>query len=215
MKKNLAFFEKGHDKEKRKLVIKRMANEDRLAALPVDDGVKFFRTNGRSHHLGRCGKKSFTQWKNWGCWLKTRRVPGSKALQKVRKGNQESLSWRKNWRTSTGKPDEHTRAIMRWGLTQLRKIREEEEAAKELLEEVQDRKQQLEDELWKEMEDHEQRMSGTLKAKVCTWYRAVIRNQRIWSTTLLRLWPKSQNWVGKTVKRLSRCWLEKEEDESS
>ena len=39
------------------------------------------------------------------------------------------------------------------GLKRLRKIREEE-AAKELLEEVQDQKQQLEDEVWREMEDY-------------------------------------------------------------
>ena len=55
---------------------------------------------------------------------------------------------------SVGKTDEHTRATTMRELKRLRKIREEEdEAAKELLEEVQDRKQQLEDEAWKEMED--------------------------------------------------------------
>ena len=45
---------------------------------------------------------------------------------------------------SVRKTDDHTRATVMRGLRRLRQIREEEEeAAKELLEEVQDRKQQL------------------------------------------------------------------------
>ena len=70
-----------------------------------------------------------------------------------------------------GKNDEHTRAIRTWRLKRLRKIKEKE-AEKELLEEVQDRKQQLEDEVWTEMEkyivswDPERRISSTLNAKI-------------------------------------------------
>ena len=68
---------------------------------------------------------------------------------------------------TTRKADENTTAIIMRGLKRLRGIKEEEEeAAKELLEEVQDRKQQLEDEVWKEIEEYiiswekERRMSS-------------------------------------------------------
>ena len=43
---------------------------------------------------------------------------------------------------ASGKTDENTTAIVMLGLRRLRKITEKEEAAKELLDEVQDRKQQ-------------------------------------------------------------------------
>ena len=55
---------------------------------------------------------------------------------------------------ATGKTNENTRSIVMWGLERLRKIKEEEGAAKELLEEVQDRKQQLEEEVWKEIVEY-------------------------------------------------------------
>ena len=48
-----------------------------------------------------------------------------------------------------GTAAEHTRATIKWSLRHLRKVREAEEAAKELPEAVQDRKQQLENETWK------------------------------------------------------------------
>ena len=69
-----------------------------------------------------------------------------------------------------GKGDEHTRPIIKRSLR--RKIREEEEVAKELQEAVRDRKEQWEDEVWKEMEDYifswepEKMISGTLNAKI-------------------------------------------------
>ena len=53
-----------------------------------------------------------------------------------------------------GSVDENTRAVMIRGLKRIRKIREEEETRKELLEDVQDRKKQQEDDMWKELQDH-------------------------------------------------------------
>ena len=70
-----------------------------------------------------------------------------------------------------GKTDENTRTIIMRGLQRLRKI-QEEEATKELVEEVQDRKQQLEEGTWKDIEqyiiswDQERRRSSTLNAKI-------------------------------------------------
>ena len=56
---------------------------------------------------------------------------------------------------AVGKTNENTRVIIMRGPERLRKSKEEEEEApKELLEELQDRKQQLEDEVWKEIEGH-------------------------------------------------------------
>ena len=55
---------------------------------------------------------------------------------------------------STEKLDEQTRAIMKKGLKHLRKVRDEEKAAQELLEEVQERRLQLENEMWKEVDDY-------------------------------------------------------------
>ena len=52
-----------------------------------------------------------------------------------------------------GKNNEHTRATIKRSLRQLRKINEEE-AAKELLESVQERKQQVEEELWREVDEY-------------------------------------------------------------
>ena len=72
---------------------------------------------------------------------------------------------------TTGPDDENTRAITMRGLKRPRKIKEEE-AAKENLEEVQDRKQQLEDEVWKEVEQYifsleqKRRMSSFSNAKI-------------------------------------------------
>ena len=47
------------------------------------------------------------------------------------------------------------RAIINRGLKRIRKIREEEEETlQDLLEDVQERKKQQEDEMWKELEDY-------------------------------------------------------------
>ena len=124
-----------------------------------------------------------------GCWQRTKRAPE----RKYEKCRADELA-------SVGKTDEHTRAMITRGLKRLRKIREVLEAAKELLEEVQDKKQQMEDEVWKEMEEKipssepEKRRSGTLNAK--NW-------QMVQSST-----TTSDN-LDNDGKRLSRCWVEK------
>ena len=48
--------------------------------------------------------------------------------------------------------DENTRVTIIRGLKRIRKLREEEETFKELLEGVQDRKKQQEDDMWKELD---------------------------------------------------------------
>ena len=55
---------------------------------------------------------------------------------------------------SSRKVDDHTRAITKKGLEQLREVKDEEKAAKELQEEVQERMQQLEGEFVKKIEDY-------------------------------------------------------------
>ena len=64
---------------------------------------------------------------------------------------------------SSEKLDEQTRAIMKKGEKHLRKVRDEEKAAKELLEEVQERTLQLEDEMWEELDNYIVRLVGSRK----------------------------------------------------
>ena len=117
-----------------------------------------------------------------------------------------------------GKPDEHTRAIFMRGLKRLRKIREEEEAAQELLEED---KKQLEDEVWKEMEDYifswelERRISGTPNAKNWQMVQSSTTKSENLENDSTETAAKVQELGWKDGKRLSRCWVEKEEEESS
>ena len=91
------------------------------------------------------------------------------------------------------------------GLKRLRKIREEE-AAKELLEEVQDQKQQLEDEVWRERWRTTFSL-GSRKEEITNPERKHLANGteqyykfRKSGAILLRWWQKFKNWVGKTVR---------------
>ena len=104
---------------------------------------------------------------------------------------------------TTGQADENTRAIIMRGLKRPRKIKEEE-AAKELLEEIQDKQQQLEDEVWKEIEEYiisweqERRMSSILNREdMATGNKALLQKRRTWRMTSQRPLLKFKNWAGK------------------
>ena len=212
-------FEEGHEQEKGKLVIKRMAYEDKVAALTfLLTGLRVLMQSGVRQNPGRNGKGSLVRWKNWGCWHKVRRALGSKSRKESPKRESEGLVMEEEL-VSMGKTDEHTRATMKRGLKQISKLREEEEeAAKELLDEVQDRKQQLEDEVWKEMADYifswelEKRRSGTLNAK--NWQ--MVQSSDTKAENLEQDFPEIvaqvQELGWRDGKSLSRCWVEKEEE---
>ena len=184
--------------------------------------VKVLRTSGRSQRTRRNRKKSRT-------------LEELRMLAKDKKG-----TWAKSWKESSKresdvivlaedvaameKDDEHTRAIIRRSLRQLRKIREEEEEeeepAKELLEAVQDRKQQLEDELWKEVDDYifswepEKKRSRTLNAKIWQLVQSSNTKSENLEHAFNEIVAKVQDLGWEGGKRLSRCWVEKEEEES-
>ena len=80
-------------------------------------------------------------------------------------------------------------------------------AAKELLEKGQDRKQQLEEEVWKEIEEHitswepERRRSCILKGEdLAIGTRHCYKKRRTWRMTSRRSRRKFKNWAGKKEK---------------
>ena len=74
---------------------------------------------------------------------------------------------------------------------------------------MQDRKQQVEDEVWKEMEDYI--FTWEPEMRITQQFGKWCRNQKIWSTEIV---AKVQELGQKGGKRLSRCRIEKEEEES-
>ena len=129
MKQNLAALKKAMTRKKCNLVTERMACEDPLAALPCcdDGGSKFSGQVEKSQHPERNWKEVFRTAEELQMLGKDKRGYSKKRIRRPCHGGRMGLY---------GKAHE-----------QLRKIREEEEAAKELLEAVPDRKQQLEDEV--------------------------------------------------------------------
>ena len=99
------------------------------------------------------------------------------------------------------KLDEQTGAKMKKGLKHLRKVRDEGKAVKELLEEVQERRLHMEDEMWQELDKNIfswepwKRRSGSLIAQFGNWYKAATQRRRTWSTTSTRSLQKSGSWV--------------------
>ena len=106
-----------------------------------------------------------------------------------------------------GQVGQNTRSIIIRGLKRLHKIRKEkeEEVATELLEEVQDRKQQLED-VWKEIEDY-----------LASWEtqrrRSCITNMKIWKLAQSSATKSRLGWA--EGKNPSRCWLEQDDGHGS
>ena len=94
--------------------------------------------------------------------------------------------------------DEQTRAILKKGVKYLRKVRDEEKAAKEVLEEVQERRLQMEDEIWREQDtfnfswESGKGRSRSLNAKI--W-----QLERSSNTKAENL--KSESWAGDMVRR--------------
>ena len=86
---------------------------------------------------------------------------------------------------------------------------------------MQDRKQQLEDEVWKEMEDYifswepERRRSGTLNAKIWKMVQSSTAKSENLENDFTETVAKVQELGWKDGERLSSCWIEKEEEESS
>ena len=118
-----------------------------------------------------------------------------------------------------GKSDEHTRAVIRRSLRKLRKV--EEEAAKELLEAVQERKQQLEDEVWKKVGDRmfswerELRISGTLNANNWQMVQSSTATSENLEHDFTEIVARVQELGWTDGERLSRCRVEKEKEGSS
>ena len=121
--------------------------------------------------VSEAGQSSQDQWKqprSRGKWKEVSNVVGElgsvlqdktstwqKSCKESLKREQEVLVLQEASKAH-GKMDENSRATIMRGLKKrLRKIREEEEAAEKLLEEVQDtRQQQPEEEMWKDFEEH-------------------------------------------------------------
>ena len=105
-----------------------------------------------------------------------------------------------------------TRAIIEKGFKYLRKIRDEEKGAKELLEEVQDGKQQLDEEVWKDIEDYTLSWEPVKRTsqKSGNWCRVAMRNLEIWSSISMRSLQKFKNWNGVTLSgRSDAGWKKK------
>ena len=113
-----------------------------------------------------------------------------------------------------GKNDEHTRATIKRSLKQLSKVNEEE-GAKELLESVQERKQQVEEALWKKMKSTLSRGSRTEGDQIPQtrtfgkWYRCTTNGEKL-EHDFDELAAKVQEPGWRDGKTQTRCWVENE-----
>ena len=103
-----------------------------------------------------------------------------------------------------GKADDQ--GMIQRGLRELRKIIKE--AANELLEAVPDRKQQLENEIWKEMDDYifswepEKRIGDPDRKNLANGVEQQYEIRKSGAGLLMRLWQKSKSWVEKKRKKV-------------
>ena len=149
-------------------------------------------------------------------WQKKRRVPGSKVARKA----ESKIILMADELVSGEKLDEQTRAIMKKGLKHIRRVRDEEKAAKELLEEVQERRLQMEDEIWQELDNYifswepGKRRSGSLTAKI--WQLALSSNTKAENLEhdFNEIDVKIRELGWGDGKRVTRSWVEKEEEEN-
>ena len=88
-----------------------------------------------------------------GSLVKDKRSTWPKSCRGSLKTEQEVLALAEELKAQ-GSVDENTRAIINRGLKPISKIRGEEQPFKELLEDVQDRKKQRDDDMWKDSRIH-------------------------------------------------------------
>ena len=106
------------------------------------------------------------------------------------------------------------------GLKRPRKIKEEE-ATKEIMEEVQDRKQQLEDEVWKEVEEYifsweqERRMSSFSNAKIWQLAQSSAIKAENLENDFTEATAKVQEMGWKEGKHIFKCWSAQDDGHGS
>ena len=99
-----------------------------------------------------------------------------------------------------GSVDENTWANISRGLKRIRKIKEEEETLRELLDDVLDRGKQQKDEMWKELVDYmasrdtEKRRMSTLSTKIWQITQSNATGHQRQRTDVLREWSNRRGW---------------------